>query len=49
MNIRSNINALIDKAEEPEKMLEQIIADMIENMREIKLQIARSMRDEKML
>ncbi len=49
MIIRSNINALIDKAEEPEKMLEQIIADMIENMREIKLQVARSMRDEKML
>lgn len=49
MIIRSNINALIDKAEEPEKMLEQIIADMMENMREIKLQVARSMRDEKLL
>lgn len=47
--IRSNINALIEKAEDPEKMLEQIIADMNENMREIKLQIARSMKDEKLL
>lgn len=47
--IRSNINALIEKAEDPEKMLDQIIADMNENMREIKLQIARSMKDEKLL
>jgi len=47
--IRSNINALIEKAEDPEKMLEQIIADMNENMREIKLQIARSIKDEKLL
>ncbi|MBF0544448.1 MAG: PspA/IM30 family protein [Candidatus Riflebacteria bacterium] len=47
--IRSNLSALLDKAEDPEKMLEQITADMIENMREIKLQLARSMKDEKML
>lgn len=49
MIIRSNINALIEKAEDPDKMLEQIIADMNENMREIKLQIARSIKDEKFL
>ncbi|MFZ2957611.1 MAG: PspA/IM30 family protein [Candidatus Ozemobacteraceae bacterium] len=47
--IRSNLNALIDKAEDPEKMLDQIIADMMENMREIKLQVARSIKDEKIL
>jgi len=47
--IRSNLNALIEKAEDPEKMLDQIIADMNENMREIKLQIARSIKDEKLL
>jgi len=47
--IRSNINALIEKAEDPEKMLDQIIADMNENIREIKLQIARSIKDEKLL
>ncbi|MBF0501433.1 MAG: PspA/IM30 family protein [Candidatus Riflebacteria bacterium] len=47
--IRSNLNALIDKAENPENMLDQIIADMMENMREIKLQIARSIKDEKLL
>ncbi|MBF0409279.1 MAG: PspA/IM30 family protein [Candidatus Riflebacteria bacterium] len=49
MIIRSNINAALEKAEEPEKILDQIIADMIENMREIKLQLARSMKDEKLL
>lgn len=47
--IRSNLTALIEKAEDPEKMLDQIIADMIENMREIKLQIARSIKDENLL
>jgi phage shock protein A len=47
--IRSNLNALIDKAECPETMLNQVIADMMENMREIKLQIARSIKDEKLL
>lgn len=47
--IRSNLNALIEKAECPEKMLDQIIADLIENMREIKLQVARSVKDEKLL
>ncbi len=47
--IRSNLNALIEKAEDPEKMLDQIIADMNENMREIKLHIARAIKDEKFL
>ena len=47
--IRSNLNALLEKAECPEKMLDQIIADMMEHLREIKLQIAHSLKDEVML
>lgn len=47
--IRSNLNALIEKAEDPEKMLDQLIADMMENLREVKLQVARNMKDEKFL
>ena len=47
--VRSNLNALLDKAEEPEVMLEQLIADLQENMREVKMQIARAIKDEKLL
>ncbi len=47
--IRSNINSLVDKAECPEKILDQLIADMNENLREVKLQVTRALKDEKIL
>lgn len=46
---RSNVNELISKAEEPEKMLNQIIADMRTQMVRAKQQVAASIADEKRL
>ncbi|MBI4861216.1 MAG: PspA/IM30 family protein [Candidatus Riflebacteria bacterium] len=45
--IKANINALLDAAEDPEKTLNQIIADMKEGQREAKEQVAQAMVDEK--
>lgn len=47
--IKSNINALLDAAEDPEKSLNQIIIDMEKNYREAKEQVAHSMVDERKL
>ncbi|MBI3072513.1 MAG: PspA/IM30 family protein [Deltaproteobacteria bacterium] len=47
--LRSNINDLISKAEDPEKMLNQIIADMQESLIESKKQVAVAIADEKRL
>lgn len=47
--MRSNINDLISKAEDPEKMLNQIIADMQESLIESKKQVAVAIADEKRL
>lgn len=47
--IKSNINDLIDKAEDPEKMLEQLILDMQEQYTAAKAQIAQAIADEKKL
>jgi phage shock protein A len=47
--LKSNINALISKAENPEKMLNQLIIDMNENLIEAKKQVASSIADEKRL
>lgn len=47
--IKSNINALLDAAEDPEKSLSQIIIDMEKNYREAKEQVAQSMVDERKL
>ncbi len=46
---KSNVNALIDKAEDPEKMLEQLILDMQKQLREAKQQVASAIADEKRL
>lgn len=43
--IRSNINDLLDKAEDPEKVLQQIIDDMQQDLREAKLYVAAAIRD----
>ena len=47
--LKSNITALISKAEDPEKMLNQLIMDMNEQLLEAKKQVAMSIADEKKL
>jgi len=47
--LKSNINALISKAEDPEKMLNQLIIDMNESLLEAKKQTAMAIADEKKL
>ena len=47
--LKSNINALISRAEDPEKMLNQLILDMNEQLIEAKKQVALSIADEKKL
>jgi phage shock protein A len=49
MLIRSNLNDLIDKAEDPEKMVKQIILDAQAELRELKGQVAVSVADQHML
>ncbi len=46
---KANINHAISKAEDPEKMLEQIISDMREQLVQAKQQVARAIADEKRL
>lgn len=45
--IKSNINHLISKAEDPEKMLNQMMIDMTEQLTNAKKQVATSIADEK--
>ncbi|MBK8266574.1 MAG: PspA/IM30 family protein [Nannocystis sp.] len=47
--IRSNINGLINKAEDPEKMLNQVLVDMKQQLVEAKKQVAVAIADEKRL
>ncbi len=47
--IKSNINDLISRSEDPEKMLEQILIDMNTQLIEAKKQVAASIADEKRL
>jgi len=47
--LKANINALISKAEDPEKMLNQLIMDMDEQLLEAKKTVAMSIADEKKL
>lgn len=47
--IKSNLNDLISRSEEPEKMLNQIIIDMNAQLGEAKKQVASSIADEKRL
>ncbi|HBK58100.1 MAG TPA: hypothetical protein DDZ37_01815, partial [Spirochaetaceae bacterium] len=47
--ISSNINSLISKAEDPEKMLNQMIIDMNEQLIESKKAVAMAIADEKKL
>src|SRR5258708_31074606 len=47
--IKSNINDLISKAEDPEKMLNQVLIDMQSSLVEAKKQVAVAIADEKRL
>jgi phage shock protein A len=47
--IKSNINDLINKSEDPEKMLNQVIVDMNQQLVEAKKQVALAIADEKRL
>jgi phage shock protein A len=47
--LRSNINDLISRAEDPEKMLNQIIVDMRSQLAKAKQQVATAIADEKRL
>jgi phage shock protein A len=47
--IKSNLNDLISKAEDPEKMLNQVVLDMNNQLVEAKKQVAASIADEKRL
>src|SRR5262245_230454 len=47
--LKSNINDLISKAEDPEKMLNQVLLDMQQQLVEAKKQVAVAIADEKRL
>jgi phage shock protein A len=47
--LKANINELIDKAEDPEKMMDQMIREMQDSLREAKIEVAKAIADEKRL
>ncbi len=47
--VRANLNDLIDKAEDPEKMIKQIILDMENQLIQVKTQVAVSIADQHLL
>ena len=47
--IRANLNDLVDKAEDPEKMIKQIILDMQNQLLQVKTQVAISIADQHVL
>src|SRR5215212_4649415 len=47
--IRSNINDLLDRAEDPEKTINQLIIDMNAQLGEVRKQVARAIADENQL
>jgi phage shock protein A len=47
--IRANLNDLIDKAEEPETMLKQVIVDMQNQLLQVKTQVAIAIADQHVL
>lgn len=47
--VGSELNAMIDKAEDPVKMLDQILRDMGEDIREVETAVAKQIANEKML
>src|SRR5438874_261914 len=47
--VRANLNDLIDRAEDPEKMIKQVILDMGNQLLQVKTQVAISMADQHLL
>jgi phage shock protein A len=47
--IRANLNDLVDKAEDPEKMIKQVILDMQNQLMQVKTQVAISIADQHVL
>src|SRR5512146_2089545 len=47
--VRANLNDLIDKAEDPEKMIKQVILDMENQLLQVKTQVAISIADQHVL
>jgi len=47
--VRANLNDLIDRAEDPEKMIKQLILDMENQLMQVKTQVAISMADHHLL
>ena len=47
--IRANLNDLIDKAEDPEKMIKQVILDMRNQLMQVKTQVAIAIADQHVL
>ncbi len=47
--VRANINDLIDRAEDPEKVVNQLLIDMNNQLLQVKTQVAASIADEKQL
>src|SRR5580692_1834688 len=47
--IRANLNDLIDQAEEPEKMIKQVILDMQNQLLQVKTQVAIAIADQHLL
>jgi phage shock protein A len=49
MLLRANVNDLIDRAEDPEKMLKQLLMDMENQLLQVKTQVAIAIADEHLL
>jgi phage shock protein A len=47
--VRANLNDLIDRAEDPEKMIKQVILDMQNQLLQVKTQVAIAMADQHLL
>ena len=47
--IRANLNDLVDKAEDPEKMIKQVILDMQNQLMQVKTQVAIAIADQHVL
>jgi phage shock protein A len=47
--VRANLNDLLDRAEDPEKLIRQILIDMNNQLRQLRTQVAASIADEKRL
>src|SRR5262245_16623850 len=47
--LRANLNDLIDRAEDPEKMIKQVILDMENQLLQVKTQVAIAMADQHLL